>query len=154
MFSIFTINTFFKPCYPTVLSSLSPNLNGLTRKSFLTDLPVIGNQLVKLTWFLRMGSAPWASSKAHSWVRPFWDASWRGVKPHLSVANVQNKTKNILEHQIKRGLEYRSEFLGLPSVRFSNGVPLWTNWQPFCLKPLEIQTKWPLRFLMVWFRNS
>lgn len=36
-----------------------------------------------------VGSAPWASSRAQSWVRPFWAASWSGVNAHLSVALTQ-----------------------------------------------------------------
>lgn len=38
------------------------------------------------SWFLRVGSAPWANNKAQSCVRPFWAASCKGVKAHLSVA--------------------------------------------------------------------
>lgn len=41
------------------------------------------------SWFLMVGSAPWASSRAHSWVRPFCAASCSGVNAHLSVALTQ-----------------------------------------------------------------
>ena len=38
------------------------------------------------SWFFMCGSAPWASSSAHSCVRPFCAASCSGVKPQRSVA--------------------------------------------------------------------
>ena len=41
------------------------------------------------SWFFMVGSAPWARSRAHNWVRPFCAASCSGVKAHLSVAFTQ-----------------------------------------------------------------
>ena len=52
----------------------------------LTSSAVARSSGVCPSWFFRVGSAPWASNRAQSWVRPFCAASCNGVKPHLSVA--------------------------------------------------------------------
>jgi len=51
-----------------------------------TTLTVTRSNGVCPSWFFRVGSAPCASNKAQSCVLPFWAASCRGVKAHLSVA--------------------------------------------------------------------
>ncbi len=62
------------------------NVNPSKRCVFITVAKSSG---VWPSWFFMVGSAPWASSRAQSCVRPFCAASWRGVKAHLSVAFTQ-----------------------------------------------------------------
>ena len=55
-------------------------------KRHFTSSAVDKSKGVWPSWFFNVGSAPWASNNEHNCVLPFWAASCRGVKPHLSVA--------------------------------------------------------------------
>ena len=48
--------------------------------------------------------------------------------------------------------QYRENIFVKRTVWFSNGIPFWAKWWPFCPKPLEIQSNWsPFCSDLQWF---